>query len=307
MEEELPQYVEETLREVSEKLGMDRESAVQSYARVVEALESKGFDKQFADRQQFLIYAVKVWKIYVFQARSGQEYTVIPIGVREPQQLSNGRVRSRIYVIVLEKDGNGKTKPVLKVIWADNEQAGLYRQVQLFHKYVVRLRPHTSNPNVLWATTGTVFAAPEMLSLDAEAKIRLIRSVGVRPFRLREVWSSLSRTVNIGGREVPDDLDMRLLRGIIVDTRTGSRDGRQWCRIDVSDDSIPLGEETTDEEGRVIPSALPVWIPCRFNVFAVHSEVAVYGVLFKGRNELPIMNAVGVIPIHAVPLEVPQA
>lgn len=290
---ELPKYIIERLEAISKRTGESLESLKQEFLELYKSdwIQS---DPQFTTDEERLAYAARVFWVRKMAQPPTTEVTVIPIGYVETKiSRAKGLPTSRIYVLRVTEAGLQKTVLVCK-----GNQADLWEQVQLFHAYNIRVS--IISGGVLLATPQTRFENPKPLPTDI--KKLLVEHVGVKVFKLRDIHQNISRTVEVGGRELVDEWDLKAIQAIVLRYNTGTRpDGTKWGLYVVSDDSVGVEDEVT-EEGKIIPTQLTVWVPSSMVKYDVESELLFVGTVQLDKDDTPFMNAIAVIPIHAKPI-----
>ena len=290
---EIPGFIKERLEKLSYKTGESVDSLINELYRLYNS-DWIQTDPSFTTEEEKLIYAFRVLWVRKVSQPPTQEVTVIPIGYTETRiSRAKGIPTSRIYVLRATDAGLQKT-----VIICRGNQADLWQEVQLFHAYKIHVS--IDSRGVLHATPSTHVENPKPIPTDP--KKLLVEHVGVKMFKLRDIHNYISRTVNIGGREIVDEWDLRGIQGIVLRYLTGTRpDGTTWGLYEISDDSVGEEDETTPE-GKLIPSRLTVWTPKSMVKYDVDSEILVVGVVQLDKDDVPFMNAIAVIPIHARPI-----
>ena len=183
------------------------------------------------------------------------------------------------------------------VLIGRGEDSKVWAEVQLFYAY--RIKVSGSKPGVFWVTPDTVFDNDQAMIVGetAEDRLRLLLRMGVKKFELREIYDNISRRDENG---FVDDRDIRGLEGTIVASRSGKRqDGSEWFQYMISDPDLAMEkDDIVTEDGRVIPKQLTVWVPKPvFRDYPVGTHVFIYGHVIDRQDDVPYMNAVGMIPI----------
>ena len=284
----IPEFVMDRIRFLSQKKGLPLETLLEQYYQIYKDPWVQS-DPQFKSDYDRHAYSIRRLWVLVLSKPPSREVVVIPFGLSEARQTRSGRLQSRIYVLV--KRDNGWEK---NVIIAQDREAGIWEDVQLFHVYKVRL---FDNGRVLFATPETSFSNP-LQPIPTDPIQFLEKTVGVKRIRLVDTPKSLSRVIEQGGKKVVDEFDLRGLQVIVLRFRVGQRpDGSRYGLYVVSDDSVGM-EDELDEEGNLVPAQLTVWVPPVFVKYDVDSEIYVYGQLRQGKDGRPFLNAIGVVPIH---------
>ena len=292
-ERSLPTLVEQKLRRLAQALGVPFDVIVQEYWQWYDQVAQ---DPQFTNDEERHAYAIRsFWAMKIARPPTRDIY-FIPIGYTEARKSrSTGEPMCRIYGIY-SQDGQKWEKATLV---GRGTEAEIWREAELFTKYKIRVS--MGRAGILWAVPETQFINGVPLGLDTEGKIKLLKSIGIKIFQLKDVYKNLSRTDESG--KYVDEWDLRGIYAVVVDYRSGARsDGSKWAFYMVSDDSVDP-ENNIDEEGNEIPTRFTVWIPSTLLKYGRLSELFFYGTITKGADGLPFMNAIGVIPIVPKPLE----
>ena len=289
-ETQFPPEVEERLKKIATKFNVPLSQVVEEFNKLLNDPWIKT-DPQFKTDVDRYSYCLRV--IYVRYAAKPptKQYTIIPFGYTEPRTAKSSGVRqSRIYAIVRAPG----SKPEKRVILCRGTLADLVYDVELFNAYNnVELAEFG---NLLMAVNTTKFENPKTVPVDPLQF--MIKHVGAIPIKIADAPYKLSRKQ--GG--FVDELDLRLLRAIVVRYNRGKRpDGSEWAVYTVADDSIE--EQKVTPEGIVIPTQFTVWVPASMMKYDIDSELAFVGTVTLGSDKVPFMNAICVIPIYARPLE----
>lgn len=284
----IPDFAMERIRYLSQRTGIQLEQLLEEYYKIFKDPWVQQ-DPQFKNDYERHSYSIRKLWVTILSRPPTKEVTVIPFGVSEARTTRTGKIQSRIYVLVKRDQGWEKS-----VIICQDRTAGLWEEVQLFYAYKIRV---FDNGKALFAVPETKFENP-LQPIPSDPITFLEKVVGVKRFRLAEVHKNISRTVEVGGKKMIDEFDIKSLDGIVLYYRVGQRpDGSRFGLYVVSDDSVGT-EDSLDEEGRIVPSQFTVWVPPVFVKYDIDSEIYVYGQVRLDKEGRPFMNAIGVIPIH---------
>lgn len=289
-EVEIPKYVMSKLERLAKALNVDIETLKQEYLKLFYSDRIQN-NPSLRDDEEKHAYAIRVFWIKHVAKPPSKEYVVIPFGFIETRiSKSTGVPISRIYVMVYDE-----SKRLNKaVIICRGLQADLWKDLELFMIYRVKL--FGGSNGVYIATSETRFDDPRPLNMDPLDFLR--KYVGVKLFKLKDVYKNLSKRQG----QYIDEFDLKAIDGIVVRMASGKRpDGTNWAFYIVSDDSVGP-EEEVDEEGRIIPTQLTVWVPSSLAKYAEDSELILYGTVQLNKDNMPFMNGIGLIPVHPIRL-----
>ena len=281
--------IRDRLKKLSSSLKIPMENLVEEYWRFFYSDRIQK-NPSLKDDEERHAYAIRVFWIRHVAKPPSKEFIVIPFGYVETRisKTTNTPI-SRIYVMLYTED----KKLEKSVIICRGLQADLWKDIELFMVYRVRL---FSTDGVLIATNDTEFREPKSLNMDPLDFLR--RYVGVKMFKLKDVYKNLSRKQG----QYVDEFDIKAIDAIVIRSATGKRpDGTNWAFYVVSDDSVGP-EEEVDEEGRIIPTQFTVWVPSSLAKYAEDSELILYGTVQLNKDNIPFMNAIGLIPVHPIRL-----
>jgi hypothetical protein len=287
-EKKYPDYVEERLRDYSDRYNITLEELYAMFEQVL-SIDFVQKDPQFKNDDDRYNYVLKVLYARLSIRKGVKEYTIIPFGLTDIRVPKSGEPISRIYALV--KGDKGLEK---RVILARGSVASIVNDIQLFSAYKVSLLDWKG---VLMVDSMTVFKDPVPIKMDP---IELLRSQGFRQITIRE---SVLYPSNMAGNYV-DEMDLRLIDGIVVRYNYGKRaNGTNWAVYSLVDTTSPVEDEVT-QDGKIIPNTLTVWIPFQFLKWDKDSEIVVCGTVQLTKEGMPFMNAVTVYPIHSIPLTI---
>ena len=288
----IPGFAYKRILVLHQRTGMPLENLLEYYYRIYTDPWVRR-DGQFRSDYDRHAFAVRLLWVKVLSRPPTRELYVIPFGLTDARQTRAG-LMSRVYVMYRPLDSERWSKGVIVLTDA---QAPLWETVQLFSLYKVKVSASSAG-SVFWSTPETRFGEP-IRTLTVDPVEFLEKTVGVKRFRLAEVHRNLSRRQ---GRYV-DEFDIKGLDAFVLRFRVGERrDGSKYGLYVVSDDSVGLDDEL-DEEGRLVPGQFTVWVPYVFVKYDVDSELYLYGHVMLDSEGRPYMNAIGVVPIHARPIE----
>jgi len=243
-------------------------------------------DEQFKTDEERHRYAVAVlWTRYVARPPV-QEFTIVPIGFSGVRiARTSGQPNSNLYVLV-------KGKPGIKRVVCRGPLADIYKKVNLFHQYTVKLGEFRQGGDMI-ADTRTKFERPVRLKLSPEA---MMERIGVKRVSIADAKKFPSAQRSDG---FIDRSDWRCVRGIIIREYQGSRDdGTEFGVYTIADESLN-GEPTVSDDGTVLPPGFTVWVDPALMVYQVEDEIDCYGTISITREGEAQMNAFLILPVHA--------
>ena len=291
---ELPEFVKNKIEYLSSRTGRGFDELVSMFRRIYEDIErDASLATSFATEEEKLAYCLRILHIRVLARPSMKEFYVIPFGIREARIRKNtGTISCRVYCLVKKEKSWEKTILMGRGMYAD-----LWKDVQIYPFQFYKIRA-IDRGWFLDAGPGTEFTEP-IKPIDMDPIKFLTRQVGVKVFKLKDIYNNLSRMKD---EKFVDELDIKGIYGIVMDYRVGtSPSGTKWAFYIISDDSIDV--DMVDEQGRVIPSQITVWVPYTLVKYAPDSELFFYGTVRVSPDGVPFMRAIGIVPIHPKPIE----
>ena len=282
----IPDKVLETLKQVSEKRGIELERIIREYKNV---LSSEKVQRQKGTDEDKKIWAGKI----VFSRFMTKEPTsvfsmVVPIGITEPR-LKRGtenkveNMRATMFAAVK----NGKKFEVKEIVF-NGKLAALVQKIKLLRVYQkVKLY---DRGYFIEAGEDTKFDNPQKFKMTEEEFLTKICKFP----KLSSLRDMITHTSKYDGGYI-DRTDMYLIEGLV---RRGFKKGYA-----IKDESLPYEEEAVKIEGNtiIVPQTITVWIPSRFYRWDEDSELAFLGTIDIGKNDRkPFMNAVLVYPVGFV-------
>jgi hypothetical protein len=276
---QLPDFVVERINLISQKTGIDIETLNKAYLEIF----SDPFvqtDPQFQTDLDRHRYSVAIlWARYIARPPA-KEWQVIPIGIGPVRQSRLGPV---CCVMALTKSV-GKLEMRRVIVPADSVE-----QIQLFAGYKVLLGQFKTGD--LIADSRTRWENPTNTGVDANKIIEMLK---IKRITIAEAKKNLSR---IGPDGYVDETDWRVIRGIIVSSSRGEKEGREWANYVIVDETVE-GEPRVTSDGRVLRPGFTVWANPILMVYDSESEVDCVGTVQLGsQTQEPFMNAYLIIPV----------
>lgn len=283
-----PEFVTTKIREISRRTELSEAEIVQEY----EELFRDPFiheDPQFTNDEERHRYAVAVlWTRYTTRPPV-KPHETIPIGFSGLRLTRRGRTpMSNLFALVRY---GGETK--LKRIVLRNESASIYKKINLFCKYVVKLGEF-SKGNDLIADNRSKFVDPVALKLTPA---KVLERLNAKKVTIKDAKKFPSRVDSAG---YVDSLDWRTVRGIIARSQQGERDDGTTYGVYTLSDSTVDTEPRVAPDGRVLRPGLTVWVAPELMLYENESEVDAVGTIqINKKTEEPSMNAYLIVPVHA--------
>lgn len=283
-----PKFVEEKIEKISRRTEVDKADLDKEY----EELFNDAFvqeDPQFSNDEERHIFAIEVlWARYTTKAPV-KAHEVIPIGFSGRRLTRRGRTPMANLFALVKYGGEVKLKRVV----LRNESAELYKEINLFSKYIVKLGEF-SKSNDLIADNRAKFVDPVALKLTPAKVLEMLKPKRVT---IKDARKFPSRIDSIG---YVDTLDWRTVRGIIARSQQGERDDGTTYGVYTLSDSTVDTEPRVAPDGRVLRPGLTVWIAPELMAYDDESEVDAVGTIqISKKTEEPSMNAFLIVPVHA--------
>ncbi len=282
-EVKIPEFVETKLRELAQKINLSYEDVVDEYLSIfLDDFIQK--DPQFKTDEERHRYTLRALRIRLVTMPLVKKYTVIPIGYTDPRITKKGQKMTIIFALVLEK---GK-KPVIRRIIAMDKYADIYKEIELFAKYDVKLGENRVGDLIVDSRTRFDPDTAEYIDVDP---VQLLKSLGVPIIPIAEAAKHKSLR---GSDGYLIETDWRGIRGIVARKVIGKRkDGTPFGLYVVGDDSIDI-TDTSQNQG------FSVFCPVEQMKFGELSECYFFGTIdIDSRTNEPFMNCYLIIPIHA--------
>lgn len=284
----VPDSVKKKIKSLSKKHDKDPRELIKNYKDIWDEPIVQD-DSQFDSDEERHEYCIRRLQIETASGPSAEEEVVIPIGYTETQASSSGDDMCRIFMWLPEKEE--KSTLVCK---GKGNQAELWKQVDLFNKYNVRI---SSGDGVYFSDETTEFGSPKPIEHNPVNFLEGV--VGVEKITIAETPKKPSQLQE--GTEYLDQLDLRMIEGMVLSHNSGKRsDGSEYAVYTLGDESISE-ESGTTEDGKVIPKQFTVWVPPSMLKYGKGSEIIVVGSVTRAKE--PQMNSYCVIPKRAVPIE----
>lgn len=284
--EELPEFVKEKLKEMSQKTRLSLEDIVDEYA----AIFNDDFiqnDPQFQNDEERHKYVLRALKIRLMTMPPVKKYTLIPVGYSDVRLTKKGQRMSTIFAVVVEQ---GK-RPKLRRIVAMDKYAEIFQEIELFAKYDVKLGENRYGDLIV--DSRTRFNNPEFLDIEP---LQLLQSLGIPVIRIADAAKHKSLR---GSDGYLIETDWRGVKGIIARKVVGKRkDGTLFGLYVVGDDSIDISQESVRES--VVTQGFPVFAPPHQMKYSELSECYFFGTVdIDNRTNEPFMNCYLILPVHA--------
>jgi len=270
-------YVEEKLLEIHEKSGIpldELRAELEKIAKDPVIVLDPAYDTEDAKLRHA---ALILWSKYVARPPI-QEYEVIPVGIDHEIVTKNGDIQSGIFVLTRE----GKIR---RVVFRGREVERI-RYINLFHKYKVKLGVFSSGDFIV--DDRSVFNSPEMTKLTADV---LKEKLSIPRISIADSNRYLSRQTSDG---YVDTTDWKVISGVIIRSKKGERDGRNWGVYTITDGSLSEDIVTPDY---IIRTQFTVWMNPLLMSYDNGDYCEFYGSIHISREKEIFMNAYYVKPI----------
>lgn len=286
MDGTLPEFVEAKLQELSNKLGLSYEDVKEEYMNIFTS-DFIQKDPQFQSDEERHKYTLRALKIRLLTMPPVKKYTIIPVGYSDVRFTKKGQKITTIFAIVIQP---GK-KPKLKRIVALDRYAEIYKDIELFAKYEVKLGENRYGDLVV--DSRTRFDEPEYLEVEP---VELMKSLGIPIVPIAQAAKNKSLR---GADGYLIETDWRGIRGIIARRVVGKRkDGTSFGLYIVGDESIDI-EMTEGANGQQLVQGFPVFCPVHQMRYAELSECYFFGTIdIDNKTNEPFMNCYLIVPIH---------
>ena len=292
----LPEFVKQRMQQISEKKNIPMEEILHEYMTIFNDPFVQS-DPQFKSDSDRHMYALRILIGRLLFRPPVKEFEVVPIGIRGKRITKKGMALSVVYALVRDNMGARLRRIIMRNSDADN-----YKNITLFAKYRVKLALFNPNDQQgdLLADYRAKWSNPQLLTIEP---IELLeQKLGFKRITISEVPNNLSRITSVG---YVDDMDWRIIRGVIVRKASGKRDdGTEWGVYAIIDETMTDVEETVTEDGRVIYGGFSVWLDPMLMEFDVESECDFAGIVRQTTSGDYSMEAFVVLPVHARQIEI---
>ena len=285
----LPSFVEEGL----EKICRISEAPKQEVRRDYLALYNDPFiqnDDQFTTDEERHTYSIAVLHSRYIARPPMKLFSIIPVGYTGRRiAKSSGHPNCTISVVV---KGDKRIKRVV----CRGELSYLYRSINLFHLYEVKLGEFKEGGDLI-ADNRSKFENPVRLKIKPS---EMMAKIGVKQITIADAskFPSAQRKGKKKGSSYTDRSDWRQIRGIIVREYRGEReDETAFGCYTVSDHSV-VGEPTVLDDGTILRPGLTAWVDPAHMIYAVEDEIDCFGTVNVNKDGEAQMNAVLILPVH---------
>jgi len=282
---ELPNFVRDKFFMIQEKTGLAQEEILREYEQIFfDEFVQK--DPQFRSDYDRHLYSIRVLMGRLIFRPPVREYEVIPIGIRGKRITKSGVAMSVVYGLVKTPQG-----VELKRIVMRNSNADDYKDIVLFARYNVKLGMLSGGD--LMADLRTRWESPQIISVDP---YKILEKLGVKRITIAEAPQHPSR---IGSTGYVDELDWRMIRGLIIRMNRGVRpDGSEWGVYTIIDETVSA-EEVITEDGKYIMPGFSVWVDPMLMEYDVESECDFVGTIRQQKDGSYVMDGFLILPVHA--------
>jgi len=282
---EFPDFVLKEMKQMEREYNQPISNLKKQYERIYNTdwIQS---DEQFESDKDRHSYCIR--RLWIDLVALGEEVvSLIPFGYVEASTTTKDIWQSKIYCYAKL----GKEWQTIPLI-CQGDTSNLYKDLELFCGYKTQVN---NFGNILMATENTEFTNGKPIP---QPPIEfLTKRLGIKKINIAQSVNDRSKVNKDGFTE---ELDMRIIQGIIVEARRGQRkDGSNWAFYRITDESAIKSRTTRD--GKIIPKRLMVWCPSTQQLYDVDSEIQAVGTV-TGERE-PIMNACAILPVHVREME----
>lgn len=282
---EYPDFVLKEMKQMQKEYNQSIPNLKTQYEKIYSTDWIKS-DEQFESDEDRHSYCIR--RLWINLVALGEEtINVVPFGYVEASTTTKDIWQSKIYCYA-KLGGEWKKIPLI----CQGDTSNLYRDVECFCGYKIQANNAGA---ILLASESTEFGEGKPIPQDPVEF--LTERLGIKKINIAQAVNDRSKVSKEG---YADELDMRIIQGIVVDMKRGQRkDGSNWAFYRIIDESA-IRERTT-RDGKVIPKRFMVWCPSTQQLYDKDSEIQVVGTI-TGDKE-PVMNACVVLPVHAKMVE----
>ena len=280
MTQDLIQYVETKLNEISNRSGVALETLKTEFEKIINL---EFVVAQFQGEPERKRYAIaQLWAKYNQRAPI-HEYQIIPLGHGGTRLSKKGNPYLQMYG--LAKQNGSNDTPTLKRISFFGKNSNIHKEVE-FHSAYNGVKLGASNDGNLIGDDRADFQSPSPIDVNG-----IFEKLGLTKMGYKELFQSYKVTAS----GYPDDTDLRLCEGHV---RRGStftkKDGTEGAVYNICitnpDGSLPdEGEVASD--GSVIPSSVSVWCSPSFAGIDEGSVVQLLGTTGRDKDGFLTFNA----------------
>jgi len=286
----LPPFVEEGLLKVCKASETSWDEVHRDYLDLFNDPFIQG-DDQFKTDEERHLYAVAVLHSRYVARPPMKTVTLVPVGYTGRRiARSSGQPNCTISVVV---KGDRKIK---RVICRGELLSDLYRSINLFHQYDVKLGEFKEGGDLI-ADNRSKFENPIKLKIQPA---QMMEQLGVKRVSIKDAakFPSAQRKGQRKGSSYIDRSDWRVVRGIIVRDFRGTRDDETTYGAYTIADATVQGEPIVLDDGTIIRPGFTVWTDPAHMVYAVEDEVDCYGPISVNKDGEAQMTALLILPVH---------
>jgi len=291
---QLPAEIEQKLREISSKTGIDYDFIRQDYLRAfLDPFVQE--DESFSSDEERHAFCIKIiMKNYLLRPPVKPE-TVIVVGLGS-ERITSGGMRQR-EIMVLWQQPNSK-KWILRRLVLQEPVVDEAKNLVLFAAYQNVMLGEFSPGGDFVADNRADFSKPIKTKLNYDTLLKVVGAQRVPS--LKEAAKYASRK---GADGYTDVTDWKIVRGIIDRYYVGQRkDGTPFAVMNIVDESI-MNKTYVTEDGKILRPGFTVWVAPEFVRYSRDSECDFVGTIAVDEKGEASMNAYLVIPVHAKPIE----